>query len=103
MRTRDHARRSALLDALAAQLPDWRVGEAGERFVLASVPDEAAIIAHAVEHGVGLEGLEAHRYEPGGEGGIVLGFGALPEPALVRAIELLAGDESRSPRRSTRA
>jgi hypothetical protein len=70
------------------------VGEAGERFLPAFVPDEAAVIAHATAHGVGLDGLEAHRYEPGGGGGVVLGFGALPEPALVRAIELLAKDFS---------
>jgi GntR family transcriptional regulator/MocR family aminotransferase len=98
MRTRRHARLAVLLEAVAAQLPDWRVGEAGERFVLASVPDEAAVIAHAVARGVGLEGLEAHRYEPGGEGGVVLGFGALPEPALVRAIELIAEISRRTSR-----
>jgi hypothetical protein len=65
------------------------VRDAGAQFVLAHVPDEVGLVARATARGVGLEGLETHRYEPGGEGGVVLGFGALPEPALRRALELL--------------
>jgi GntR family transcriptional regulator/MocR family aminotransferase len=90
MRVRHQARRGVLLDALARRLPTWRVGEAGRQFVLAYVPDEQAVIARAAERGVGLEGLELHRFLPSGPGGLVLGFGALPEPALERAVALLA-------------
>jgi GntR family transcriptional regulator/MocR family aminotransferase len=86
MRVRYAARRDALLGALP---PGWRAGTPGGMFVTVDVDDEQAIIRRAAERGVGLEGLELHRYEPAGPGGLVLGFGALPEPALERALELL--------------
>ena len=96
MRGRYAARRSTLLDALARRLPEVRVREAPSAglFVLAGLPgtvDESALVARAAAAGVGLEGLGLHRFEPGGPGGLVLGYGALPEPALERAVELLAG------------
>lgn len=87
MRARHAERRDLLLRSLP---PGWRAGEPGGQFVTVHVDDEQAVVAHAAERGVGLEGLDLHRYEPGGPGGLVLGFGALPEPALARAIQLLS-------------
>ena len=86
MRVRYDARRDLLLRSLP---PDWRAGEPGGQFVLVHVPDEAAVVDRAAARGVGVEGLELHRYEPSGPGGLVLGFGALAEPALARAVALL--------------
>ena len=83
MRARYAARRELVLRAF----PD---ATAGGIFVTAPVDDEHATIARAAERGVGLEGLELHRYEPSGPGGLVLGL-ALPEPALTRAMNLVAG------------
>ena len=80
MRTRYAARRDLVLSALPH-------ATAGGIFVTAYVPDEHAVVARAAERGVALEGLELHRYEPDGPGGLVLGL-ALPEPALERALEL---------------
>jgi GntR family transcriptional regulator/MocR family aminotransferase len=52
--------------------------------------DEPATVAAAAEHGVGLEPLGLHRFEPDGQSGLILGYGALAEPALERAVALLA-------------
>jgi GntR family transcriptional regulator/MocR family aminotransferase len=83
MRTRYAARREIVAGAFAET-------SAGGIFVTAPVDDEQAVIAHAQERGVGLEGLGLHRYVPGGPGGLVIGL-ALPEPALARAMNLVAG------------
>ena len=96
MRGRYERRRATLLGALARELPAVRVrpAPAAGLFVLAELPaelDESALVACAAELGVGVEGLELHRFEPRGDGGLVLGFGALAEPALERAVALLAG------------
>ena len=86
MRARYAARRELVLRAFADATP-------GGIFVTAPVADEQAVIARAAERGVGLEGLELHRYEPSGPGGLVLGL-ALPEPALARAMNLVTDDRS---------
>jgi GntR family transcriptional regulator / MocR family aminotransferase len=95
MRARYERRRASLLAALARDLPVVRAhpAPAAGLFVLAALPaelDEGALVARAAELGVGVEGLELHRFEPGRSGGLVLGFGALAEPAIERAVALLA-------------
>jgi hypothetical protein len=40
--------------------------------------------------GVGVDGLAPHRYATGGPPGLVLGCGALAEPAIRRGVGLLA-------------
>jgi len=83
-------RHDARRDLLLRSLPEgWRPATPGRTFLTVHVADEPALVARAAERGVGLEGLALHRYEPDGPGGLVLGFAALPEPALARALELL--------------
>ena len=94
-RGRYAARRATLLAALARRAPALKVadGPAAGLFVLAGLPagtPEADVAAHAAKRGVGVEPLGLHLYEPGGPEGLVLGFGALPGPALERAASLLA-------------
>ena len=77
----------------SAEIPEVRVRETPPAglFVLADCDgDESAIVARAAQAGVGLEGLGLHRFEPAGPGGLVLGYGALAEPALERAVDLLS-------------
>ncbi len=58
-------------------------------FVLAEGElDEARVVERAAAAGVGVEPLGLHRFEPGGSRGLVLGYGALAEPALERAVAL---------------
>jgi GntR family transcriptional regulator/MocR family aminotransferase len=94
-RTRYERRRASLLAALARAMPGAHVPDtpAAGLFVLAELPahvNEGTLVARAAELGVGLEGLELHRFDPGGPGGLVLGFGALAEPAIERALALVA-------------
>jgi GntR family transcriptional regulator/MocR family aminotransferase len=95
-RARYAERRAALLRALAARLPHLTVRDAPPAglFLLAEGEiDEAAVVERAAERGVGVEPLGLHRFEPGGTRGLVLGYGALAEPAIERAISLLAAAE----------
>jgi GntR family transcriptional regulator/MocR family aminotransferase len=60
---------------------------------LAELPegvDEAAVVSAAAKRGVGVEGLALHRFKPGGPPGLVLGFAAMPEPAIKQSVRLLA-------------
>jgi GntR family transcriptional regulator/MocR family aminotransferase len=52
--------------------------------------DEHALIQAAEQRGLGLEGLSLHRFRDDEAGGLVLGYGALAEPAMQRAVLLLA-------------
>jgi GntR family transcriptional regulator/MocR family aminotransferase len=93
-RLRYARRREALLEALARHLPAARVGQgAAGLYELAELPeeiDEPALVAAAAGRGVGLEGLALHRFRPTGPPGLVLGFAALPEPAIEQSIRLVA-------------
>ena len=93
MRPRYQRRRDALLEALARELPGARPGAgAAGLFELVELPpgtDEAALISAAAERGVGVEGLSLHRFRPGGPPGLVLGFAAMPEPAIEQSMRLL--------------
>jgi GntR family transcriptional regulator / MocR family aminotransferase len=95
-RTRYANRRATLVRALATQLPHLTVRDTPPAglFVLAEGDiDEAATVQRAAANGVGVEPLGLHRFEPGGTRGLVLGYGALAEPSLERAISLLATGE----------
>jgi len=87
-------RREALLGALTARLPDATPSRANAGlFELVSLPvgtDEPALVRAAAARGVGVEGLSLHRYAPGGEPGLVIGYANAAEPALQQAMRLLA-------------
>jgi len=92
--------RAALLSALARRLPQLTVREAPPAgvFVLAEGEiDEHATVEYAARHGVGVEPLGLHRFEPDGTTGLVLGYGALAAPALERAIDLLSNMLPKAP------
>ncbi len=55
----------------------------------ASRDDERKLVDAAV-HGVGLEGLALHRDPFRDPPGVVLGYGNLAEPAIERAVRLIA-------------
>ena len=94
MRTVYAARRAALLRAIDRHLPDARIGDdrAGLH-ELVSLPaglNEHALVEAARMRGVGIEGLSLHRFSADGSPGLVVGYGGLAEPALERAVALLA-------------
>lgn len=94
MRLRYQRRREALMDSLARHLPQARVEEgAAGLYELAELPegvDEAAVVSAAASRGIGVEGLALHRFRPGGQPGLVLGFAAMPEPGIEQSVRLLA-------------
>jgi GntR family transcriptional regulator/MocR family aminotransferase len=95
MRLRYAQRRTALLSALARELPGWRPAGTGgglhQSVFLPSGVDEPALIAAAARHGVGVEGLSLHSYTGDSQAGLVLGHAYLAEPSIERGIQLLAG------------
>jgi GntR family transcriptional regulator / MocR family aminotransferase len=94
MRSVYRARRMALLDAVSRWWPGTVVrGVPAGVFALVLLGEnveEEAVVSAAARAGVGVEGLSAHRIADGGTGGLVVGFGAVSEPALARAVQLLA-------------
>jgi GntR family transcriptional regulator/MocR family aminotransferase len=88
-------RRDVVVAALAEQLPQVRVSgvAAGLHVVLEFGPTqlEAAVVEQAIAHGVAIESLSEHTL-PGyaGPRGLLVGYGAILEPAIPRAIEQLA-------------
>jgi GntR family transcriptional regulator / MocR family aminotransferase len=94
MRLRYARRRETLLAALARELPDWRPdGSANGLYVLVELPDgvdEPALLGAAARRGVGIEGLSLHSYTGECPPGLVLGHAYLAEPAIERAVRLLA-------------
>ena len=94
MRLRYQRRREALMESLDRHLPQARVEEgAAGLYELAELPegvDEAAVVSAAASRGVGVEGLALHRFRPGGQPGLVLGFAAMPEPGIEQSVRLLA-------------
>jgi GntR family transcriptional regulator/MocR family aminotransferase len=89
-------RRSVLLDAVARWWPRASVlGVPAGVFALVLLGEgveEETVASAAARAGVGVEGLSAHRHRQldSARGGLVLGFGGMSEPALERAMELLA-------------
>jgi GntR family transcriptional regulator / MocR family aminotransferase len=94
MRLRYAQRRAALLHALERELPDWRPSATGGGLHLTvNLPDhvdEPSLLAAAARHGVGVEGLSLHSYTGGCQPGLVLGHASMAEPAIERAVHLLA-------------
>jgi GntR family transcriptional regulator/MocR family aminotransferase len=94
MRLRYQHRREALLGALSRWLPEGRVSSPGAAglFELVALPeeiDEHALVMAAATRGVGVEGLALHRFRPGGDPGLLLGYGNLSEPAIEQGVRLL--------------
>jgi GntR family transcriptional regulator / MocR family aminotransferase len=94
MRLRYRARREALVDALGRLVPEARVcGVAAGLHLLVvfdAAIDEQALLSAAAARGVGAEGLSWHRIGDGPDGGLVLGFANLSEPAIERGVAALA-------------
>jgi GntR family transcriptional regulator/MocR family aminotransferase len=86
-------RRDALLAALRARLPDLRPTgiSAGFHLVAWLPPDlaEAAVVAAAARHGVGVYGISPYRLAPG-EQGLLFGYAGLSERAVAEGVALLA-------------
>jgi GntR family transcriptional regulator/MocR family aminotransferase len=93
-RPRYERRREALLRALAQRIPDATPSRADAGlFELVRLPagtDESALVRAAAARGVGVEGLSLHRFVPGGEPGLVIGYANAAEPAIEQAVRLLA-------------
>jgi GntR family transcriptional regulator/MocR family aminotransferase len=87
-------RRDALLGALAERLPGLRpAGVAAGLHLVAWLPpdlDEAAVIAAAARHGVGINGVTAYRLDRPGPGGLIFGYSSIGERAVRRGVDLLA-------------
>jgi GntR family transcriptional regulator/MocR family aminotransferase len=94
MRLRYRDRRDALLRALERSLPQATAsGAPAGLFELVLLPaevNERRLLDAAATHGVSLEGLALHRFDPGGPPGLVLGYGNLAEPAIERGVRLIA-------------
>ncbi|WP_028064900.1 MocR-like pyridoxine biosynthesis transcription factor PdxR [Solirubrobacter soli] len=90
MRARYRSRRDTLVAALAAELPEATVkGIAAGLHVTVELPYEAAAIREgARERRIDLRTLED--YEATGPPTLMLGYGALPEPAIVPGVRELA-------------
>jgi GntR family transcriptional regulator/MocR family aminotransferase len=94
-RRRYRARREALLDALASRLPEAKVsGAALGLHLIAWLPgeaDEAQIVDRAAGRGVAVYGLHLRcTLSKPRPPALVLGHGPIAEPAIPRAVELLA-------------
>jgi GntR family transcriptional regulator / MocR family aminotransferase len=86
-------RRDTLVAALAERAPEVALSglAAGFHAVAHVHGDEPAIVAEARARSIGLYGMSSYR--PGGQAGppqLVLGFGNLTEPAIVRGIAAVA-------------
>jgi GntR family transcriptional regulator / MocR family aminotransferase len=87
-------RRDALLDALRTHLPELvPAGVAAGQHVVAWLPpdlDEAAVVAAAARHGLGIHGVGPYRITSTGPGGLIFGYAILSETAIAEGVALLA-------------
>ncbi|MDX6665063.1 MAG: GntR family transcriptional regulator / MocR family aminotransferase, partial [Solirubrobacteraceae bacterium] len=88
-------RRDALAEALAEHLPQATLrGVAAGLHAAVELPagsDERAVVAAAAARGVRVEALSVHRFEDRGAApALLLGYGAMSEPAIRRGIAELA-------------
>ncbi|GAA4670341.1 MocR-like pyridoxine biosynthesis transcription factor PdxR [Phytohabitans rumicis] len=87
-------RRDALLDALRTHLPDLEpAGIAAGQHVVAWLPphlDEAAVVAAAAQHGLGIHGVAPYRIAGTGPGGLIFGYAILSETTITEGVTLLA-------------
>jgi GntR family transcriptional regulator/MocR family aminotransferase len=89
------ARRRTLVDALERHAPAVELGGLAAGFhAVARLPDgadEQAVVAAARERSVGLYGMSGYRSDGATRpAALVLGFGNLAEPAIVRGVETVA-------------
>jgi GntR family transcriptional regulator / MocR family aminotransferase len=93
MRLRYERRRETLLAAVERWMPDaFASGSNAGLFELVLLPesvDESRLLRAAGERGVGAEGLALHRFGADGQGGVLLGYGSLSEPAIEQGVRLL--------------
>ncbi len=87
-------RRDVLLGALRTRLPELRpAGIAAGQHVVAWLPpdlDEAAVVAAAARHGLGVQGVGPYRIAAAGPGGLIFGYAILGESAIAEGVALLA-------------
>ena len=95
LRVMYRARRDRLLAALTRHLPEVRpVGASAGLHVLAWLPrelEEAAVIEAARVSGIRLQGVGPRAGGPSAPGGLILGYGLVPEHRIEPGIERLAG------------
>ena len=96
MRALYRSRRDVLVRALAAELPDLRVsGAAAGLHVVLELPSpelEEPVARAAASRGVLVDTLAQHALPGyGGPAGLLLGYGAVAEPAIRLAVEVVAG------------
>jgi GntR family transcriptional regulator/MocR family aminotransferase len=94
MRLRYRRRRDLLVRELGRRLPELEVrGLAAGLYVEAVLPegtDEARVIEEARARGVGIAGMQEHCAQVVREPAILIGYAAMPEPSLRRAVGVLA-------------
>ena len=94
MRPIYRGRRDALMAALARHLPELDpCGSAAGLHLLAWLPatwDEAAVVAQAAEHGIGVYGLSSYwRMHGSGGGGLIFGYAGVSAAAIEDGIRTL--------------
>ncbi|PZF79774.1 PLP-dependent aminotransferase family protein, partial [Jiangella anatolica] len=86
-------RRDVLLSELAARLPELEpVGVSAGLHLVAWLPqevDEAAVVAAAAQHGVRVNGVTPYRLSPAARGGLIFGYSALNERAIIAGVARL--------------
>jgi len=89
------ARRDTLLEGLARQLPETQPeGASAGLHVLVWLPpdiDEAALVAEAASHGVGLQGVASAFAGTPPRGGLIFGYSTLDERRIDEGVARLAG------------
>ena len=87
-------RRDALLGALRAKLPWFEpAGVAAGLHLVTWLPpdlDEAAVVEAALRQGVGVHGVTPYRCDHDGPGGLIFGYSALNESAIVEGVDIVA-------------
>jgi len=88
------ARRDRLMAALSKHLPELKVeGVAAGLHLLLRTPssvDDSAIAQDARTAGIRVVALHAFRIKPANSGGLVIGYGRVPESAIEPAVRELA-------------
>ena len=94
MRPRYRLLRDTLVDRLAERLPELvPVGVSAGLHVMTWLPDglsEKAVMAAALERGVGVYGLAPYWMAGDGPAGLVFGYGGLTAKAVAEGIDVLA-------------
>ena len=85
------ARRNFITELLAESLPDHEVrGIAGGLHVVLGMPSHSAAASvrlSAQTLGIGIDSIDQHSFaDSAGKAGLVIGYGALPEPTLEQAL-----------------